>query len=39
MALNLDFSIDKAKRELGYRPRVGFDEGIQETMAWYRQNT
>jgi nucleoside-diphosphate-sugar epimerase len=39
LGLNLDFSIDKAKRDLGYRPRVPFDEAIRETMAWYRQNT
>ncbi len=39
LGLNLDFSIDKAKRELGYRPRIGFDQGMQETMAWYRQST
>ena len=25
MQLNLEYSIEKAKRELGYRPRVGFD--------------
>jgi nucleoside-diphosphate-sugar epimerase len=36
--LNLDFSIDKAKRELGYQPRTPFAEAIQETIAWYRQN-
>jgi nucleoside-diphosphate-sugar epimerase len=36
--LNLDFSIDKAKRELGYRPRVPFDEAMKETIAWYREN-
>lgn len=28
MTLNLDFSIDKAKRVLGYRPRVDFQDGI-----------
>ncbi|HXG12852.1 MAG TPA: NAD-dependent epimerase/dehydratase family protein [Gemmataceae bacterium] len=38
LGLNLDFSIEKAKRELGYRPRYSFDEAIQETIAWYRQN-
>ena len=38
LGLNLDFSIEKAKRELGYRPRVTFDQGMQETLAWYRQN-
>jgi 2-alkyl-3-oxoalkanoate reductase len=35
---NLDFSIDKAKRELGYRPRVPFEEAMKETIAWYQQN-
>lgn len=39
LLLNLDFSIAKAKRELGYQPRVRFEDGIRETMAWYRQNT
>jgi nucleoside-diphosphate-sugar epimerase len=38
LLLNLDFSIEKAKRELGYQPRVTFDEGMRETLAWYKQN-
>ncbi len=38
LGLNLDFRIDKAKRELGYRPRVGFDEAMRETIAWYGRN-
>jgi nucleoside-diphosphate-sugar epimerase len=38
LLLNLDFSIEKAKRELGYQPRVGFAEGLRQTMAWYKQN-
>ncbi len=38
LLLNLDFSIDKAKRELGYVPHYTFDQGMRETMAWYRQN-
>jgi nucleoside-diphosphate-sugar epimerase len=38
LGLNLDFSIDKAKRELGYQPRVSFDDGIRQTVAWYRTN-
>jgi nucleoside-diphosphate-sugar epimerase len=29
------FSIEKAKRELGYAPKVDVDEGIQRTVAWY----
>lgn len=38
MILNLDFSIEKARKELGYQPRVRFDEAIRETMAWYREH-
>jgi nucleoside-diphosphate-sugar epimerase len=33
LLLNLDFSIEKAKRELGYRPRFTFDQGMAETLA------
>lgn len=32
MTLNLDFSIAKAKRVLGYHPQVDFREGIRETL-------
>jgi nucleoside-diphosphate-sugar epimerase len=32
MTLNLDFSIAKAKRVLGYAPRVDFRQGILETL-------
>ena len=39
LGLNLEYSIEKAKRELGYKPRVGFDQGIKETMAWYGKKT
>lgn len=38
LGLNLDFSIEKARRELGYNPRYPFEEGMKQTMAWYRQN-
>ena len=38
MGYNLDFSIDKARRELGYRPRTTFDEGMADTMAWYHKH-
>lgn len=38
LGLDLDFSIEKAKRELGYRPRFAFDEGMRQTVAWYGQN-
>jgi|SRR5579884_402554 len=36
LGLNLDFSIEKAKRELGYRPAVPFEKGMAETVAWFR---
>lgn len=31
------FSIEKARRELGYAPRVGLDEAIRRTAVWYKQ--
>jgi len=34
---NRAFKIDKARRDLGYQPRIGLDEGLKRTAAWYRQ--
>jgi nucleoside-diphosphate-sugar epimerase len=34
---NLDFSIEKAKRELGYRPRYTFADGMYHTLSWYKK--
>ena len=34
---NRAFKIEKAKRDLGYRPRVGIDEGLKATADWCRQ--
>jgi nucleoside-diphosphate-sugar epimerase len=34
---NRAFKIDKAKRDLGYRPAVGIDEGLRRTAEWYRR--
>lgn len=31
------FSIDKAKRLLGYAPQVDLEAGIRRTAAWYRE--
>jgi len=31
------FSIEKARRVLGYSPRVDLEEGVERTVAWYRQ--
>ena len=36
LGLNLDFCIDKAKRELAYDPRVEFAEGMQGAVEWCR---
>lgn len=30
------FSVEKAQRALGYRPKVGFEEGMRRTEAWLR---
>jgi nucleoside-diphosphate-sugar epimerase len=29
--------ISKARKELGFNPRVGFAEGAKLTTAWYRE--
>lgn len=29
-------SIEKAKRILGFKPKVGFEEGIKKTIEWYK---
>jgi nucleoside-diphosphate-sugar epimerase len=31
------FKIDKAKRDLGYVPKIGIDEGLRRTGEWYRE--
>ena len=33
---NRAFDITKAKRGLGYQPRVDLEEGLARTAAWYR---
>lgn len=32
------FRIDAAEADLGYRPRIGIDEGLRRTGEWYLQN-
>ena len=34
---NRAFKIERAKRDLGYRPKVGLDEGLRRTAEWYRE--
>jgi 2-alkyl-3-oxoalkanoate reductase len=31
------FSIDKAERELGWKPRITYQEGFQKTMEWLKK--
>lgn len=37
MGLNLNFSIDKARRELEYKPHVEFHQGMRQTIDWFRE--
>lgn len=37
LGYNLDYSIDKARNELGYTPQVDFSDGMKATMSWFRQ--
>src|SRR5262249_34423867 len=37
MGLNLDFSIEKAKHELDYKPRYAFSDAITQTIDWFRE--
>ena len=32
------FSMDQSREALGYIPKVGFKEGVQETARWYEAN-
>jgi dTDP-glucose 4,6-dehydratase len=34
------YAIDcgKSERELGWRPTIGFEDGLKQTVAWYLQN-
>jgi len=36
LGLNLDYCIDKARRDLGYNPQVDFQQAMQETIDWFR---
>ncbi len=29
---------DKLKENLGWQPKIGFEQGLQETIAWYKKN-
>ncbi len=32
------FTIDKAKRDLGYEAKIGIEEGLKSTADWYKKN-
>jgi nucleoside-diphosphate-sugar epimerase len=32
------FSIEKARRQLGYQPRVGIEQGMSATAEWYQRH-
>jgi nucleoside-diphosphate-sugar epimerase len=32
-------SLEKAKRELGYEPKIPIEQGIRETLQWYREQS
>jgi nucleoside-diphosphate-sugar epimerase len=38
LGLNLDFSIERAKKELGYAPKTSFAQGMAQTLQWCREN-
>jgi UDP-glucose 4-epimerase len=31
--------IERARRDLGYEPSVSFDDGLKETLRWYRETS
>lgn len=35
---NLNVDISKAARELGYKPKVKLEEGMKDTIEWYKNN-
>ncbi len=37
LGLNLDFCIDKARKELGYAPQASFEETMTTTIDWFKQ--
>lgn len=38
MSKNRFYDISKAERELGYKPEVGTEEGVERTMEWFVEN-
>lgn len=38
MTANRVFSVEKAKKDLKYKQEISMEEGIKETIAWYKNN-
>jgi 2-alkyl-3-oxoalkanoate reductase len=38
MSTPLSYKIDKARRLLGYEPKVDTETGLRQTLAWFREN-
>lgn len=38
MTANRVFSVEKAKKDLKYKQEISMEEGIKETIAWYKSN-
>jgi len=38
LGTNQGFPINKARRQLGYEPKVGFEEGMHQVEIWLRQS-
>jgi 2-alkyl-3-oxoalkanoate reductase len=36
LGLNLDYCIDKARRDLGYDPQIDYQTAMRETIDWFR---
>ena len=37
LGYNLNFSIEKARHDLGYEPAIDFQDAMKTTMEWFRQ--
>ncbi len=35
---NRSFDISKAKKEIGYKPKISLEEGLRITAEWYKEN-
>ena len=38
MVLSWVCSVEKAKKELGYSQRINLQDGIAQTIAWYKRH-